>query len=72
MILWLMIALGSQSFAQCACDSLVCFTVTEAREINEKVTLFPVVIDDLENKKQRIWWGVGGVLAGAVTYAILQ
>lgn len=109
-----MTALSSLSYGQ-SNDSTICFTITEAREINERVTLYPVLLDEIENlikqaallekkvnilepqlavkdeeiqaltaklnqseasrakaRKQRLWWGVGGALGGAIIYSVLK
>lgn len=109
-----MIAFAQVSFGQSKADS-VCFTLEQAREINERVTLYPILLDEIENyikkegilerrililepqlsasqaevqrltsalndseakqqqlKRKRVWWGVGGLLVGALTYSILQ
>lgn len=109
-----MIVSGLTSYAQSS-DSLVCFTVNEARQIAKAAAECSVLQLEVDNytrwnkdlqlqvdllkaeradlqrltktltanlnaetekrkkaRKQRLWWGVGGVLAGALTYAILR
>jgi len=44
-----MIACRLLSYGQLHNDSLVCFTIEQAREINERVTLYPVLLDEIEN-----------------------
>lgn len=115
MIVCLMTALSSLSYGQLSSDSVICFTITEAREINERVTLYPVLLDEIEAliskavilekkvnilqpqiaikdeeieqltaalnesnarqtklKKQRLWWGIGGMAAGIIIYGMVK